>query len=119
MTKNVITIQGKAYPVIFNFDTLMSFEEIVGKSYFESGLKTMKERMAIVYAAVITADEDTKLTVEEMKGQGDLEAINQIIVAFNTVMELAKVFFKIPTVVKDAEEEEDKPDEKGDDNPKN
>ena len=119
MKQKEITINGKQYPVVFTMDTLMYFEDILNKSYFDSDLRTIKDRMGIIYAAALSADEDTKLTVEEMKGQGDLDAVNQIIVAYNTVMELASEFFKIPKVAADAEAEEQPEAEEGDQTAKN
>ena len=117
MTQKVITINNQQFPVVFTMDTLMNFEEIVNKSFFESDFKTFKDRMALVIAAVITADEKTTLTIEMLKGNGDFAAMQQIITAFNVVMELSGEFFKIPAV----EPKDEKPAEEteGDDKPKN
>lgn len=119
MKQKEITINGKQYPVVFTMDTLMCFEDIVKRSYFDSELRTIKDRIAIVYAAAVSADENTTLTVEEMKGQGDLDAVNQIIMAFNTVMELANEFFRVPKVEAQAEADEQPAKEEGDQNVKN
>ena len=111
MTQKEITINGKTYPVVFTMDTMMNFEEIADKSFFETDLKRLKDRLAIIMAAVITADDKTTLTVEELRGNGDLEAVQQIIAAFNIVMEASTEFFKIPAVEskneKPAEEQTD------------
>ena len=98
MTKKEITINGNTYPIAFTMDTMINFEEIADKSFFDTDLKRLKDRMAIIMAAVITADENTKLTVEELRGSGDLAAVQQIIAAFNVVMEASTEFFKIPAV---------------------
>ena len=114
MTQKEITINGKTYPIVFTMDTMMNFEEIADKSFFETDLKRLKDRLAIIMAAVITADDKTKLTVEELRGNGDLEAVQQIIAAFNIVMEASTEFFKIPAVEpkdekpKDEQTDEDK-----------
>ena len=107
MIKKEITINGKTYPVAFSMDTMLNFEEIADKSFFDTELKLMKDRMAIIMAAAITADAKTKLTVEELHGNGELEAVQQIIAAFNIVMKASKEFFKIP----DVEPKDEKPAE--------
>lgn len=98
MTQKEITINGNVYPIQFTMDTMLNFEEIADKSFFDTDLKRMKDRMALIMAAVITANEKTTLTVEDLRGSGDLEAVQQIIAAFNTVMEASTEFFKIPAV---------------------
>ena len=114
MTQKEITINGKTYPIVFTMDTMINFEEIADKSFFETDLKRLKDRLAIIMAAVITADDKTKITVEELRGNGDLEAVQQIIAAFNIVMEASTEFFKIPAVEpkdekpKDEQTDEDK-----------
>ena len=41
--KNPITINGKQYPVIFDMQTIMNFEEVTsGKSFFTENLTTLK-----------------------------------------------------------------------------
>ena len=118
MTQKEITIQGKKYPVVFTFDTLMNFERIVSKSFFETDLKTISDRMALVIASVITANEHTDLTIEAMKGNNDLKAVQQIIEAYNVVASLMGEFFEVPEVVKQAEASEQQPTE-GDEKQKN
>lgn len=119
MEQKEITINGRKYPVVFTMDTLMNFEEIVSKSFFESDFKTLKDRMALVIAAVITADSKTSLTIDECRGNGDLAAVQQIIQAYTVVMELSAAFFKVPEVVAKAEAEEQQPAEEGDEKAKN
>jgi len=114
MKTKEITINGVNYPIVCTMDTLMNFESIVNKSFFETDFKTLKDRMALIIAAVITADEHTDLTAEAMKGGNDLNAVKQIIAAYNIVAALMGEFFELPEVVKQAEESEqpDDPDEK-------
>lgn len=112
MQKKNITINGKEYPVVFTMDTLMNFETIVGKSFFETDFKTLKDRMALVCAAVITANENTDLTIDALKGNNDLKAIQQIIEAYNIVTVVMGEFFEVPDVVK-AEEAAEQTDDDG------
>ena len=114
MQKKNITINGKEYPIVFTMDTLMNFEAIVGKSFFETDFKTLKDRMALVCAAVITANENTDLTIDALKGNNDLKAIQQIIEAYNIVTVVMGEFFHVPDVVKaeEAAEQTDESDEK-------
>ena len=118
MTEKKITINGEEYPVVFTMDTLINFESIVKKSFFETDFKTLVDRMALIIAAVLTANENTTLTVEAMKGNGNLEAVQQIIAAYAVVAELMGKFFEVPEVVKQAEAEEQQPAE-GDEKQKN
>ena len=115
MTQKEITINGKQYPVIFTLATLSNFEEITGKAFFSQNLDTVKNRIAIICAAAIAADENTALTVEELRGKDSWEDYVQITNAYQVVMKLAETFFKKPEV----EKEEEKPAEEGDAKPKN
>ena len=119
MTQKEITIAGKQYPVVFTMDTLINFERIVSKSFFETDLKTISDRMALVIAAVITANDKTTLTIEAMKGNNDLKAVQQIIEAYNVVVSLMGEFFEVPEVVKQAEAAEQQTANEGDEKPKN
>ena len=118
--KKEITIAGVQYPVTFEFQTLLNFEQITNSSFFETTFNKTVDRMALIMAAVLTADEDTKLTVDLLKGKGDWDAVKDIIAAYGVVMDLASAFFKVPEVVKQAEEKEaeDQKDDKGE-QPKN
>ena len=111
MNKKEITINGKTYPIAFTMDTMINFEEIADKSFFETDLKKMKDRLALVMAAVIAADGKTKLTVEDLRGNGDFDAVQQLIAAFNVVMEASTEFFKIPAV--EPKDEKPKDDDEG------
>ena len=119
MNDKVITINGQQYPVVFTMDTLMNFERIVSKSFFETDFKTLTDRMALIIAAVITANEKTTLPVEAMKGNNDLAAVQQIVTAYAVVAELMGKFFEVPEVVKKAEESETAETANSDEKPKN
>ena len=113
--KQEITIAGVQYPVTFEFQTLLNFESITNSSFFDTNFTKTVDRMALIMAAVLTADEDTKLTVELLKGKGDWDAVKDIIAAYGVVMDLASAFFHVPEVVKQAEEQEaeDQNEDKG------
>ena len=98
MKKNYITINGVSHPVVFNLLTMSNFEEITNKGFFEANLLTTNNRIAIVIAAALSADKETKLTVEDLRGNETFDDYKQIVAAFNTVMELANDFFKVPGV---------------------
>lgn len=117
MKQKEITINGKNYPVVFTLATLSNFEEITGKPFFKADLDLIKNRIAIICAAAIAADENTKLTVEELRGNEDLEAYKQIGTAYNTIVEMAAEFFHIPPTEK--KEAEQSAAEEGDKKPKN
>ena len=106
MKQAEITIQGKQYPVIFTLATISNFEEITNTSFFEANLNTVKCRIALILAAALAADENTKLTVEDIKGNEDLEAYQQISAAFIVIGELSKEFFKVTEADKQSDEEE-------------
>lgn len=98
MKQTVININGVDYPVVFDLLALSNFEEITDKGFFEANLNKINNRMAIVMAAVLSADKDTKLTIEEIRGKESFDDYKQIVEAYNVVMTLANDFFKIPKV---------------------
>ena len=114
MTQKEITIQGKTYPIDFTMQAIMTFEEIADKSFFDCNFSKTSDRMALIYAAVATADEKHDLTIEKMAGDMGLQAVREIIAAFGIVMNLANEFFELPKVTK----EEDKTEEPKDDDEK-
>ena len=118
MKTKEITIGGKNYPVIFTLATLSNFEEITGKPFFKADLDIIKNRIAIICAAAIAADENTKLTVEELRGNDDLEAYKQICTVYNTIIEMAAEFFHIPPTEK-KEAEQTAAEDEGGEKPKN
>lgn len=117
MTQKEITINGKQYPVIFTLATLSNFEEIAKIAFFNADLGMVKNRIALICAAAIAADDNTKLTVEDLRGNETWEDYVQIATAYTVVMELAGKFFHMPEIEKGNDEE--KPTEEGDAKPKN
>ena len=117
MTQKEITIAGTTYPIDFTMQAIMTFEEIADKSFFDCNFNKTTDRMALIYAAVMNADKKSDITIEKITGNMDLQAIQDIIAAFGTVMNLANDFFKLPKVTQE-EEKVDEPKE-GDEKPKN
>lgn len=98
MTSQKITINGKEYPVVFTLLTMSNFEEITEKGFFDANMSKTNVRLAVVVAAALAADSNTKLTIEEMRGGETFDDYKQINEAFTVVMNLAQDFFKIPKV---------------------
>ena len=120
MTKKEITIKGKQYPVAFDMQTIMNFEEVTsGKSFFTENLTTLKNRIALIIAAVTAADEDTPLEVKDLVGSRSLDDVQEIIAAYNIIDALAAEFFKIPEIEKKNNPEPPAEETEGEDKPKN
>ena len=101
-----IEINGKQYPVVVDMQTIMNFEEITGKSFFASTEETLKDRIALIMAAVLSADKDTDLDIEDIIGDKGFDALQQVINAYLIISELLVEFTKIPAVVSNSEKEE-------------
>lgn len=119
MKQTIININGVDYPVVFDLLALSNFEEITDKGFFEANLNKINNRMAIVMAAVLSADKDTKLTIEEMRGKESFDDYKQIIEAYNIVMTLANDFFKIPKVEEGKDPKPEQEQEQEGENQKN
>ena len=101
-----IEINGKMYAVVVDMQTIMNFEEITGKSFFASTEETLKDRIALIMAAALSADKNTKLTIEDIIGDKGFDALQQVINAYLIISELLVEFTKIPAVVSNSEKEE-------------
>ena len=120
MTKKEIIINGKQYPVIFDMQTIMNFEEVTsGKSFFTENLTTLKNRIALIIAAVTAADENTQLEVKDITGNRSMAEVQQIIAAYTVIDSLAAEFFKIPEIEKKNNPEPPAEETEGEDKPKN
>ena len=95
MKQKEITIGGQQYPVAFTLKTIDGFERITSTPFSTANLDLTHNRMALIAAAALTADEDTKLTVETIIGDGDLNALKDITAAATTIMELVTEFFEV------------------------
>lgn len=103
MTEKEITLHDKEYPVCFDLQTIMNFEEITGHSIFGDDLSTMKSRIVIIMSAVLSANPDTDLTIEAIMGDKDWQTAKDIIAAYVIIDALAADFFKIPDIEKQPE----------------
>ena len=101
-----IEINGKMYAVVVDMQTIMNFEEITGKSFFASTEETLKDRIALIMAAALSADKDTDLTIEDIIGDKGFDALQQVINAYLIISELLVEFTKVPTVVSNSEKVE-------------
>ena len=116
MNKKEITINGKQFPVVFDMQTMMNFESISKISFFESKFKTISDRVALIAAAVYSADKDSDITIEAIVGNKDFAAVQQIIAAFVVVSGEMEQFFTVPEIENQNETETE--NQEGD-NPKN
>ena len=101
-----IEINGKMYAVVVDMQTIMNFEEITGKSFFASTEETLKDRIALIMAAALSADKDTDLTIEDIIGDKGFDALQQVINAYLVISELLVEFTKVPAIVSKSEKEE-------------
>lgn len=116
MDKKEVTFNGTKYPVVFNMQAVLNYEDITNQSFFGEDFNLLKNRMALIMAAALAADKDTKLDIDIIKGTEDIEAVHQIAEAFKVVMTMVGQFMHIPEVVAEAERaeqpEEDENDQK-------
>ena len=99
--ERTVTIDGKEYPVRFNMSTLIAFEQTADKSFFGENFDKLYSRVILVWAAMFAADEN--ITTDILLKSNDWQGITQ---AFNTIMEMAAEFFKVPKIITDAEAKE-------------
>lgn len=109
-----ITINGKQYPAAFDMQTILNFEEITGRSFFTAPFTTLSDKVAVIVAAVFSADANSDISVDAIIGNKDWNACKQILVAFNVVSEEMTAFFPVPEV-----EKKDEPETTEEEGPKN
>ena len=103
-----ITINGKNYPVVFNMKTILGYEQISGKSFFGEDFAKMSERLALIVAAVISADSKADISIDDMMNADKLELVQEVLTAYTVVIGMVNEFFKMPDVEPKQEEEGDK-----------
>jgi hypothetical protein len=113
MKQKEIKINGSTYPVVFTIKTMMGFERITGTSFFGRDFKGIGDKTAIVFAAIVAADENAGVTFEELIDADKVQTLNDIAEAFTVVNELADDFFDIPKV--EPKPEADSSESSGDD----
>lgn len=99
MTKK-ITIQGIQYPVVFDLQTMLNFEETAGRSFFSTNFENMslEDRIHLIHAAVKSADANAKLTLEAVKGKRTFEDMKSIMQASNDIIIMSAKFFTLPEI---------------------
>ena len=100
-----ITINGKTYPVVFNMKTILGYEQISGKSFFGEDFAKMSERLALIVAAVISADSKADISIDDMMNADKLELVQEVLTAYTVVIGMVNEFFKKPDVEPKPEEE--------------
>ena len=103
MLKKEIILNGKPVAVSFTLTTLLTYEELTDSNFFGEQFDKLKERIALIYAAIYTADRETTITVDDILSTDNWQEIAD---ALTTVMQMAGDFFKLPKVIADAEERE-------------
>lgn len=103
MQKKEIILNGKPVAVSFTMATMLTYEEITDSNFFGEQFDKLKERIALIYAAIYTADRNTTVTVDDILNTDNWQEIAD---AFTTVMEMAGDFFKLPKVIEEAEQRE-------------
>lgn len=98
MNTREITINGKTYPAVFNMKTILGYEEIVGQSFFNAQFERMRERIALVVAAVVATGTENTPSIDDMMNADKFELVSEIINAYTIVMDLANQFFATPDV---------------------
>ena len=90
MKQKEITIGDKKYPVAFSMKTIELFESMTGNF----GL--IKNRIVLIMAAILTVDENSKVSESDIRGKEDLESYKHITEVYTSVTELVAEFFEIP-----------------------
>ena len=116
-----ITIQGKQYPVAFDLQTMLNFESSTGRSFFTVDFEhmSMEDRIHLIHAAVKSADDSAKLTVDDIKGRRSFNDMKDIMAASNEIIIMSADFFTIPEIEKKNNPEPPAEKTEGDEKPKN
>lgn len=116
MKTKEITINGQTYPITFTIKTLMGYEDITKKKFFrkDNKLESLSDKVALVYASIIAADDKAQITIDEMMNADKMEILNDIINAFNELDAMASEFFRVPAVEPQPEKTEGEDEDEGD-----
>lgn len=115
MTEKKIQIAGREFAIVFNMQTILNFEDMSPRSFFGNDMHMLIDKIYLVVAAIIAANEKEEINADEIKQSG-VEGIQQIVAAYDEVMKMAAVFFKIPAV--EQKNEPEAPEDE-DEQPKN
>lgn len=109
--KQTITILGEQIDIRFCMAVEIAYEEIAGEPFSIESLNRQKNSVALYMAAIITANPDTKITIERLMTEASGAEIGQLATA---VIESMTQWMHIPDVLpkedqpekKDADDEE-------------
>ena len=98
MKTGQVTLCGKEYDIVFNMQTMINFEEIANKSFMGVKFDRIHDRIILIFAAVLSADAETKLKPDELLKADNMAAVREIGTAFSEVAALMDIFFEVPAV---------------------
>ena len=99
MKQKEITIGDKKYPVAFSMKTIELFESMTGKPFLDemaNNFGLVKNRIILIMAAILTVDENSKVSESDIRGNDDLNSYKNIMEMYVSVMELVGEFFEVP-----------------------
>ena len=111
MIRKEITLNGKTYPACFYMKTILGYEEITGNSFFTNDFSQLRDRIALIVAAILSADGKEEPSIDDLMNADTIELVKEILVAYNIVSAMAIEFFAVP----DIEPKEEAEEKKGDD----
>ncbi len=103
--KQTITILGEQIDIRFCMAVEIAYEEIAGEPFSIESLNRQKNSVALYMAAIITANPDTKITIERLMTEASGAEIGQLATA---VIESMTQWMHIPDVLP----KEDQPEKK-------
>jgi hypothetical protein len=110
-----VKILGEEIDIKFNMATEIAYEEITGEPFNIEALSKMKNTVALDMAAIIVANPDTSITIEDLMTKANGKEIGDL---NNAVIATMTEWLQIPKVVADVEAGEEQPDV-NDEQPKN
>ena len=102
-----VTILGEELDIRFNMAVEIAYEEITGEGFTIESLGKMKNMLALGMAAIISAKEDTAITIERLMKEANGKEIGTL---NNAVVTAMTEWLQIPKVVADAEAREEQTD---------
>lgn len=99
MKQKEITIGDKKYPVAFSVKTIELFESMTSKPFLDemaNNFGLIKNRIILIMAAILTVDENSKVSESDIRGNDDLNSYKNIMEMYVSVIELVGEFFEIP-----------------------
>lgn len=110
-----VKILGEEIDITFNMAVEIAYEEITGEPFNIEALSKMKNTVALDMAAIIVANPDTAITIEDIMTKANGKEIGDL---NNAVIATMTEWLQIPKVAADVEAGEEQPDV-NDEQPKN